>query len=219
MCEQVIMENLYNILGISQTASKEEIKKVYREKVKELHPDKNCGKESEEFIKVTIAYNILIDDMRRLHYNDTGDIDDINNYNEKAIAKDVISKHIITIINQVQVNLQEIDIFYLIKDSVKNSLTTIKENIESIDNILDRCNIIKKRISGKDDFFITVIDEHKKQLKKDLFFLDRELKLCKNILEILVDYKYKTDIDSDIKNSFFSSFTKNSSTTTSSSNI
>ena len=38
------MEDFYQILGISKTASQDEIKKAYRKLSKKYHPDKNIDK-------------------------------------------------------------------------------------------------------------------------------------------------------------------------------
>ena len=53
------MERYYQILGISPGASVAEIRKAYRKKVKEYHPDKSSKKTSEEFQLVVQAYRIL----------------------------------------------------------------------------------------------------------------------------------------------------------------
>lgn len=50
--------NSHEILGVDLDASKSEIKRAYREKVLETHPDK--GGSHEEFIKVQEAYECLI---------------------------------------------------------------------------------------------------------------------------------------------------------------
>lgn len=50
--------NSYEVLGVDLNATKSEIKKAYREKVLETHPDK--GGSNEEFIKVQDAYECLI---------------------------------------------------------------------------------------------------------------------------------------------------------------
>lgn len=47
----------YNILGVDQSATKEEIDKAFREKVKQTHPDH--GGSNEEFIKVMAAYETI----------------------------------------------------------------------------------------------------------------------------------------------------------------
>lgn len=52
------MDQYYQTLGINPGASQEEIKKAYRKRALETHPDKNNGKD-EEFKKVSEAYEIL----------------------------------------------------------------------------------------------------------------------------------------------------------------
>jgi len=64
----------YEVLGVSKTASADEIKKAYRKLAIQYHPDKNPGnKEAEEkFKEATEAYEILIDDKKRGVYDQYG---------------------------------------------------------------------------------------------------------------------------------------------------
>ena len=52
------IKECYDILGVSPQTTQEEIKKVYKKKAFELHPDRNNGNE-EEFKKLNQAYNFI----------------------------------------------------------------------------------------------------------------------------------------------------------------
>ena len=66
--------DLYDILGVSRSASAEEIKKAYRRLAKKHHPDVNPGnKQAEEkFKEVTAAFEVLSDPKRRALYDEFG---------------------------------------------------------------------------------------------------------------------------------------------------
>jgi DnaJ-class molecular chaperone len=63
------LENYYDILGVSETATQEEIKKAFRTKSKELHPDR--GGDEEQFKKVNEAYSTLSDEGKKQEYDMT----------------------------------------------------------------------------------------------------------------------------------------------------
>ena len=67
-------KDFYEILGISKTATQAEIKKAYRKKAIEFHPDKNPGdKQAEEkFKEAAQAYEILSDEQKRAQYDQYG---------------------------------------------------------------------------------------------------------------------------------------------------
>jgi len=64
----------YDVLGVERAASTDEIKKAYRKKALQFHPDRNPGnKEAEEkFKEATEAYSILSDPDNRSKYDQFG---------------------------------------------------------------------------------------------------------------------------------------------------
>ena len=64
----------YEILGVTKTATAEEIKKAYRKEALKFHPDRNQGdKQAEEkFKEAAEAYEMLSDDQKRAKYDRFG---------------------------------------------------------------------------------------------------------------------------------------------------
>ena len=67
-------EDYYDILGISKSATAAEIKKAYRKKAIEFHPDKNPGDANAEamFKKAAEAYEVLSDPNKKARYDQYG---------------------------------------------------------------------------------------------------------------------------------------------------
>ena len=67
-------KDYYSILGISRSATEDEIKKAYRKLALKYHPDKNKSPEAEEKFKlIAEAYEVLSDKKKRDIYDQFGE--------------------------------------------------------------------------------------------------------------------------------------------------
>jgi molecular chaperone DnaJ len=68
--------DFYDVLGLSKSASKDEIRKAYRSLSKKYHPDLNKADDAvEKFKEVTEAYEVLSDDTKKANYDQFGHTD------------------------------------------------------------------------------------------------------------------------------------------------
>jgi len=68
----------YEILGVDKSATQEEIKKAYRNKAKEYHPD--AGGDAEKFKQINEANSILSDEAKRKDYDRYGSVGNHDNF-------------------------------------------------------------------------------------------------------------------------------------------
>lgn len=62
--------NLYSLLGVARDATKDAIRRAFRQKVKQAHPD--AGGDPVAFTQLCLAHDVLIDEERRETYDSTG---------------------------------------------------------------------------------------------------------------------------------------------------
>ncbi len=70
-------KDFYNTLGVSKSASADDIKKAYRKLAMQYHPDKNPGnkKAEDKFKEISEAYEVLSDADKRKNYDQFGSAD------------------------------------------------------------------------------------------------------------------------------------------------
>lgn len=86
-------EDPYKILGLSRSATEQEIKKAYRGLSLKYHPDRNKSPEAEEmFKKVTRAQTLLLDKGKRAAY-DRGGQRGLDEYEERSSYNEAMRTH------------------------------------------------------------------------------------------------------------------------------
>lgn len=67
-------KDYYKVLGLSRSATEEEVKKAYRKLALKFHPDKNKSAGAEEkFKEIAEAYEVLSDKKKRDVYDQFGE--------------------------------------------------------------------------------------------------------------------------------------------------
>src|SRR3989338_8434254 len=69
-------KDYYNILGVTKSATEEDIKKAFRRLAHQYHPDKANGDEK-KFKEINEAYQVLSDKTKRAQYDRFGTVGDM----------------------------------------------------------------------------------------------------------------------------------------------
>jgi len=106
----------YEVLEVPKTASAEEIKKAYRKKAIQYHPDKNPGdKEAEEkFKEAAEAYEVLSDPQKRQRYDQFGHagMNGMGGFSGGGMSMEDIFQHFGDIFQGAGIDLEDLGSFF-----------------------------------------------------------------------------------------------------------
>jgi curved DNA-binding protein CbpA len=181
---------LYDDLGVAQSADEDTIKRAYRKKAQQHHPDK--GGCQEKFRKIQHAYDVLSDDERRERYDATGNETPMPNIREKAalLLQELLSEGIDKI-NIKTNNLIELAKQQVIekKDSLHKEKLKFQKKIEKREEVICRM----KCASCDNNTMRMIIDGDIAAIKNEMDKIDWVIAVFEEMLSMLKPYEYKTD--------------------------
>lgn len=136
------MTNLYDILGVAEDASQQEIRKAYKKQASIHHPDKNLDdpEATTRFQAIQKAYDILSDSEKRKRYDETGSMDSAPSIRDHAI--EVVGKLYLAIAESE--DFRPLNYFVKIrqklnqtKSQCESELSRLTKQLERFDYLID----------------------------------------------------------------------------------
>jgi curved DNA-binding protein CbpA len=176
------MKSHYEKLGVTKDASPDEIKRSYRAKAKDLHPDK--GGNSAEFAEVATAFAVLFDEKRRLLYDATG-LDE-----QKPIEKEIEAILLGGFNEAINASMQEdIDIVEYVREHLTAKADTIPGNIETLQGHKAELTVRRERIKADgENLAHKIIDQNVMQIDIKIVSLEHQAEVAAACLVALDDY-------------------------------
>lgn len=178
------MKTLYEELGVTQSATAEEIKTAYRKASKRTHPDK--GGNADEFRRVSLAHEVLSDPARRERYDATGE----DGAESGPTATDVI----LSVWDQVlELFTPGDDLLRLLQEGLDGALRKMDQKISELSKREKKFAEMLLRLSDESGLFRGMIEAKIEHLKKGVEFEQRGRKLVESAKALVVGVSYRAD--------------------------
>ena len=175
--------NLYEVLGVKENATIDEIKKAYRRLAHQKHPDK--GGDEQEFSDLNYSYRVLMDPGSRLLYDTVGTADipaleqEIQNVLLQGFQQ-AIAKATENIIPFVRNFIRDGE--YGLRDAKQNLIKEMDTLLRQRDRIETTCEV---------NLFHMIVDKGIRDREGRLQEIERKLDVAKHCYEVLDTYKMK----------------------------
>lgn len=186
-------EDLYAILGVEKTATKAEIKKAFRRKMKDAHPDREDG-DHDLAVKLNRAWDILGDDVKRKRYDETGGIPGSSapepTLDDKAHA--CLAKAFSQMLgDEIDFSPWEDPLGKMIK-AMNAAVKQYEFEIKMIDSYLKKLDDKQQRVKyagAGTDLWGAVIEDKRRKYAGRRAQMDEAIKVTNRSLEIIKEYK------------------------------
>lgn len=189
------MKDYYKILGVDKEASAQDIKKAYRKKAKEHHPDREGGSEV-EFKEITIANEVLSNDEKRKRY-DNGEDPNETTMSLKEEAQGNLYKSFLRLVNEREFMPDHTDVIKKLKTEITQKRLDIESDIEAaeIDKLQKEATLERLK---KPEFLKIRFENTIKEIDIMITSFNRELEvneIMKSILDEDSEYVFEEDTD------------------------
>jgi len=178
--------NLYESLGVEKNATQKEIKAAFRQKMIELHPDKNDGEHVDEFYQVQTAYDVLSDPEEKQMYDETG------NYSTDPEFKKIRVK-LYQIFSGIMFNLPESEcIMSACRKQLRKDISLYEDKNRILNQRIRQVEKIAKRVKckNKDNFILAALDSEI-EFGRDRINLHKcEIEFAEKVIEYSHNYEY-----------------------------
>lgn len=190
------MSDLYDELGVARDATQEEIRKAYRKRAAETHPDK--GGDEEAFKRASHAHLILSDPVKRDRYDRTGGENDHDpEAREWAMALEMLASQLNHIFGSAEFDLTRHDPLRAMMKMLKQTKARAQAAIKEADATLDKMAKTRKRMKRKTGSAEGRLDGVLDALKRDQEMAkekaNRTLRVCKKARMVINEHTYEID--------------------------
>lgn len=190
------MKDLYQELGVDKTASPEQIKKAYRKKAMDHHPDR--GGDEASFASVALAYRVLSDSEKRKKYDEGESVEKVENLKtERQFAIEIVVHLYLQLVETAGVNLIHDDLMELIRRNIVSMQAALETEIGKMERGVARYEIALKRtrcrIIGQENILTRNLESKVKALKEEI---SRNVKRKRHgdlAQELLAEYQYEVE--------------------------
>ena len=185
----------YEVLGIDRTADAAAVKKAFRKRARETHPD--TGGAYGEFERVSKANIVLSDPAKRSKYDQTGNIDDMQPDNSMSVALNIVIGFFGQISQQfaagTTIDPCTVDLIDFAKKQFGNQIAEFKKQRKVIDDTVATLKRIEKRLKDKkkaNPLVRLALLNQMQSAQEPLRQLDKQIKEHGDAIELLNGYAF-----------------------------
>lgn len=182
----------YAVLGLEQSATRDEIRRAYRRLVKTMHPD--AGGDPEAFVELNSAYNTLIDPRTREIYDLTGDTGDFNPLTfQKSVIESIADafQALLSSIEEEGYDIDSVDFMTTMKNMIEQKLSEVEDRDRRLKRRIIDLKKLHKRITrtGEEkNIFAEIISQQAEEKTKEYSELQKDLRIIRRCLEEIYHY-------------------------------
>lgn len=185
--------SLYEELGVPKDASPEAVKRAYRKRAQQTHPDKEGGSE-EEFKAVNRAYVVLSDPTKRKRYDETGDLGEGPITSAAQMATQALASVLFQVLEHEDVDYE--DVVAVMRTHFEQKMKEYRAQIAGADRLLAKHERTLKRFKRKgegENLLAQFLQSKINQVKAEIVDKEGAIKVGEDALGLLKDYEYEHD--------------------------